>query len=371
MIQSPDVLVVGGGIVGLSIGVALARRGAKVRLLERGSLGREASWAGAGIIYARALSHAKTPFDWLMAKGAELHEQTALLLRDETGIDNEYRRSGEFLVAMSDENLLELTTEVELQRSHGSKTRWIDPAELREREPSMATQLVAVVEIPEVARFRPPRHLKALEIAARRAGVELVSGEEALRVEVEGTRATAVHTPSGRIAAGEVVLAAGAWTSALLEPLGILAPVRPLRGQIALLRAPTPVLTRVVSTGYEYLVPRDDGRVLVGSTREDVGFDKRTTAAAISMLLGRAAEFVPALANADVEATWSGLRPATPDGMPILGAAPGFQGLWLAAGHTRYGLHLGPITGEVMADLILRGQTEVDLSSLSLARYYT
>ena len=360
MSETKDVVVVGGGIVGLSIALAAAERGARVIVLERGKPGREASWAGAGIIYAWSLSHAKTGFDWLMAKGAELHASAASRFLESTGIDTEFRRSGEILVMRRDLSAL---------NSHGSAARRITMEQARALEPALSSALRGAVEVPEVARFRPPRHLRALELACPRAKVRVISEDAVISIASKDGQVIGVRTETALYTGDHVVLAAGAWTATLLAGLGINAPIRPLRGQIALLKTPSPILQRVISTGYEYLVPRDDGRVLVGSTREDVGFDKRTTAAAIRGLLASAAVMAPALEGADVEMTWAGLRPATPDGMPIIGAIPGHAGLWIAAGHTRYGLHLGPITGAVMAELMISGKTEVDLSMLALSRF--
>lgn len=370
MSETKDVVVVGGGIVGLSIALAAAERGARVIVLERGKPGREASWAGAGIIYAWSLSHAKTGFDWLMAKGAELHASAASRFLESTGIDTEFRRSGEILVTKPEAtDPSELDRDLSALNSHGSAARRITMEQARALEPELSSALRGAVEVPEVARFRPPRHLRALELACARAKVRVISEDAVLSIASKDGHVIGVRTETALYTGDHVVLAAGAWTATLLAGLGINAPIRPLRGQIALLKTPSPILQRVISTGYEYLVPRDDGRVLVGSTREDVGFDKRTTAAAIRGLLASAAVMAPALEGADVEMTWAGLRPATPDGMPIIGAIPGHAGLWIAAGHTRYGLHLGPITGAVMAELMISGKTEVDLSMLALSRF--
>lgn len=368
MSETPDVVIVGGGIVGLSTALAAAERGARVIVLEQGKPGRESSWAGAGIIYAWAPSHAKNGFDWLMARGAELHVSTARRLLETTGIDTEFRRSGEILVAKAEAS--ELDQELNALNSHGSAARRITMEQARALEPELSSALRGAVEVPEVARFRPPRHLRALELACARAKVRLISDDAVRSIASKDGQVIGVRTETALYTGDHVVLAAGAWTSGLLAGLGLNVPIRPLRGQIALLKTQAPILRRVISTGYEYLVPRDDGRVLVGSTREDVGFDKRTTASAIRGLLASAALMAPALDGADVEMTWSGLRPATPDGMPILGAIPGHAGLWIAAGHTRYGLHLGPVTGEVLTELMISGRTEADLSMLSPTRFW-
>src|SRR5207237_1004869 len=185
------------------------------------------------------------------------------------------------------------------------------------------------------AQVRNPRHLKALAAGCRLFGAELRPGCPVYTLERRGGRITAAHSAAGPLTAARYLLTGGAWTGALLRPLGWDVDIRPVRGQIALLRTAEPVVRRVLMWGPRYLVPRPDGRTLIGSTEEDAGFDRRTTAAAIAGLLELAARLVPALADAHLERCWAGLRPGSPDGLPFLGPLPGFDNLFVAAGQDR------------------------------------
>jgi glycine oxidase len=187
-------------------------------------------------------------------------------------------------------------------------------------------------------------------------------------LEREGERVTAVSTGGGRLAAGRFIIASGAWSDGLLAQAGWQPGIRPVRGQIALLNAGAPLFRRVLMLGKRYLVPRPDGRVLIGATEEDAGFDKRTTAVAIRDLLDFGIGLVPALADVPLERSWAGLRPGSPDGLPFLGPVPGAGNLYVAAGHFRAGIQLSPGTGRVMTELLLGRPTTIPLAPFRLDR---
>lgn len=338
-----DILVIGGGAIGLSIAWCAARRGARVALLERGELGRESSWAAAGILPFGRSDRATTPYARAMAESWALHAEHAELLRAETGIDVGHAVSGELLTALDAAELPALSAEVERQRAAGATIERADP-----RAHGLSAAVLEAHHVRETAQIRPPRYLGALEAACRARGVQLHahSPVEALLRSPDGARVLGARTTDGvEHHARATVIATGAWAASLApQPLD----VRPLRGQIVLLRLPARPFRPIVSLGHEYLVPRDDGHVLVGATMEDVGFDARTTEEATRHLLDVAVRLAPMLASATVERTWAGLRPATPSGEPVVGRATE-DGLWLAAGHTRQGIHLAPHTGEWIA----------------------
>jgi glycine oxidase len=192
--------------------------------------------------------------------------------------------------------------------------------------------------------------------------VEISPGVAVHDFDVQGERVTSVRTSLGDIAADRVVIAAGAWSQPIAERLGLKIPVKPIRGQIVLLNCQRPVLGRVINVGRHYLLPRDDGRILVGSTLEDVGFDRRNTAVAIGDLLQFATELVPALQSADIERCWTGFRPASVDDLPYLGRVPGFENAFVATGHYRHGLYLSTGTAVVMSRLIRGESPGVDMS---------
>jgi glycine oxidase len=215
--------------------------------------------------------------------------------------------------------------------------------------------------LPDLAQVRTPRHLKALLAGCRKYHVRLRPGCVALGFERTSEPIISLQTTDGPLAADRFVLATGAWTDPLLEQVGWRPGIHPVRGQIALLNTGAPLFTRVLMQGKRYLVPRPDGRVLVGSTEEDAGFDKRTTAQAISDLLAFAIRLVPGLADAPVERCWAGLRPGSPDGLPFLGVVPGIANLLVAAGHFRSGIQWSPITGLLVKEALLGQRPTIPL----------
>lgn len=349
-----DVLIIGGGVIGLSLAYELAGQGRRVRVIERGELGREASWAGAGILPPCGRAPSTDPHTELLRLSNELHPQWSQRLREETGVDNGFRRCGGIYLAFDDQAAEALGQAVDQWRQAEVTAETIDAARLAQHEPALATdaaaeQMKAACWLPDEAQLRNPRHLKALAMGCGRRGVELASGVTADDFRIAQGRIVEVLTSAGPISAGQVCLAGGAWTRTLATRLGIDLSMRPVRGQMVLLRGSRPLLRSVVNEGIRYLVPRPDGRVLVGSTEEEAGFDKRTTAGAIGGLLDFAVRRVPELAGLPIEQCWSGLRPGTHDRLPYLGRLPGLDNAFIAAGHFRSGLQLSPGTAVVMA----------------------
>jgi glycine oxidase len=347
MPQSADVMIVGGGVIGLTTAYFLARRGVTVTVLDRGPMGREASWAGAGIVPPGKPENAQTPFDKLRAVSAKMMPGLSAELREATGIDNGYRVSGgvEF---PGDEPI-----DTDAWTREGVDWQELSGDRLREVEPAFADDVGTAYFLPKMAQIRNPRHVKALVAATTARGVQLRPGCQAVTFERTGDRITGLLTSDGPSVADQYLVCAGAWSDALLQPVGCQIESAPVRGQIALLRSSAPYLSRIVMVGKRYLVPRGDGRVLVGSTEENVGFEPFTTAAGVGELLRFAPTAVPALAGAEVERCWAGLRPGSPDGLPTLGRVPGFDNLWVAAGHFRSGLQTSPATGLVMSEALM------------------
>jgi glycine oxidase len=357
MSPSPDVLILGGGVIGLTTAYYLAREGVTVEVVDKGDFGREASWAGAGIIPPGNPGSVSQPHEQLRAHGTAMYPQLSTELREATGIDNGYRVCGgvEWLEH-------EVSSVLQSWRNEGVRFEGMERGALQKVEPALAADASRAFYLPEMAQVRNPRHLHAL--------IAWCTGRMTLRphcpvtefVSQEG-RVNAVETGEGRLSAGNILVASGAWTGDLLASVGCRLGVRPVRGQIVLLNTDVSRVRRILLRGKRYLVPRDDGRVLVGSTEEEAGFEKRTTASAIQDLLGFAQSLVPPLATAHVENCWAGLRPSSPDGIPYLGRVPGFENLFVAAGHFRAGIQLAPITGLAMKELILGQPTTVPLES--------
>jgi glycine oxidase len=365
-----DTLILGGGVIGLSLAYELARHGQKVRIVDRGQVGREASWAGAGILPAGKFRTRAEPREWLAGFSAQLHAEWAARLREETGIDNGYRPCGGIYLADNDTGASELLSHCESWRREGLNAKWLHAADLDAAEPALAAaydrcQLTGAAVVAEEAQIRNPRHLRALIAACQQRGVKLSPGIEVFDFEVTGDRVTKVRTSDGDLEAQNVVVAAGAWSGALAARLGVNLPIKPVRGQIVLLDCGRPILKRVINLGRRYLVPRDDGRLLVGSTEEDVGFDRSNTADAVRELLELATRLVPALKSANIERCWTGLRPGSASEWPYLGRLPNFSNAFIAAGHFRQGLWLSTGTAVVIARLIRGESPGVDLSSFS------
>ena len=370
MAERFDVVVAGGGIIGLSIAFALTRAGLSVAVLDRREPGREASWAGAGMLPPqsdpdRTPSH---PTLALRAWSARLYPEWSAILREETGIDNGYRRSGGVDVARTETDERDLKTTAGRWRVEGIAFERLAPADFARVEPALAADLRAVYFLPDRAQIRNPRHLQALAEAVRLRGGVVLPHRGVEGFTTQGDRVTGVRTTEGEIQADTVVVAAGAWSGELLKGLGVAAPTPPVKGQIVLVDCGRPVLRRIVEHGKHYLVPRDDGRVLLGATEEEAGFDVLPTADAFRGLLDVAGSLCPVLAGARVEAVWSGLRPGSLDSRPYIGPAPGFRNLVVAAGHRRAGLQLSPATAELVADLVLGRPPRLDLAYFRVGR---
>jgi glycine oxidase len=358
----PDVLILGGGVIGLTTAYFLAREGVRVEVVDRGDFGQEASWAGAGILAPGNPARARTPMAQLHAHGVTLYPALSAELRERTGIDNGYVRCGGLEFGPPGEEAAD-----QEWRSEGIAFERLDDKAVSRLEPAVAPRGGAFL-IPDMAQVRNPRHLKAVQAACISLGVRLRPGWHIHGFERQGGRITAAQSVAGRLQAARYLLAAGSWTDGLLDQLGIQASIHPVRGQIALLHPEAPLFRRVLLLGPRYVVPRSDGRILVGSTEEDAGYDKRTTVEAIRDLLELSCALVPALAQAPLECAWAGLRPGSPDGCPFLGRVPDFDNLFIAAGHFRAGIQLAPATALVMKELFLGQKPTVPVEPFRLGR---
>jgi glycine oxidase len=366
MAGSADVLIVGGGVIGLTAAYYLALENVSITLIDRGHFGQEASWAGAGILPPASSVHAENALEQLQRLSVlEFSNLSADLLR-QTGIDDGYRVCGglEFLAGAAAGHPGEWSgTDVEAAE--------LDEAATHIREPALGRNLGYAVYLPGLAQVRNPWHMRALIESCRLLGVRLEPQCACLDVVSRGDRIEGVRTSKGELACSQLLITTGAWSAELVQKLGCRVPVRPVRGQIVLYNTQRPVLRHVLMWGTRYLVPRQDGRVLVGSTEEEAGFAKQTTDEAISSLSALAAQMVPLLANSPIEKTWAGLRPGTPDGKPCLGRLPGWRNAFLAAGHFRAGIQLSPGTGIMCRDLLLDRKPSISLESLRPDRFST
>jgi len=362
-----DTVVVGGGLIGLALAAELARRGQRVTVLERGEPGGEASGAAAGMLTPQAEAVAESAFFALSLESRNLYPAWVQTLREETGLDVGYRRMGLLRCLFETPQGETLFDAYRWQVSAGFPVEERATPSLRaELDGGLSPEVRSAVFFPEEAAVDPAVLTRAVWLSAERRGVCVRTGVSARAFRIERGVCRGVETDAGLFEAAATVDAAGAW--AAFDQSGRVAiPVQPVRGQIVQLRVVGRPLTKMVCSDDVYLVPRPDGSVLVGSTVEHVGYLKAVTAEAMERLIGAAIRLVPALRSAGFVSAWSGLRPGTPDGLPVLGES-GIPSLLFAAGHFRNGILLAPVTAMVMADL-LTSRTARDLSEFSIARF--
>jgi glycine oxidase len=373
--------IVGGGIIGLSIARELAGRGHAARVVAREPWRQTASWASAGILPASRTprSAAFRPDDALAAASFSLHRRWAEELLAETGIDNGLRQCGGLHVATSLRELRQLEREAGEWRARGVACESLDGDAVAGVEPVVgaavaAGKVVGGLLLPEQSQLVPPRHLEALEHSCRRRGVEVTHGCEVRSVHLRHDRVTSlsITTASGdeQVEAEWFVIAAGAWTEGLIRQFGARLETRPIRGQMVLFGPGRGCPDRIIERGLEYLVPRHDRRLLVGSTMEDVGFDPSTTVSGIAGLITLARSFLPDLPE-QPERTWAGLRPGSQDGLPAIGPLAGIGNCLVAAGHFRAGVLLSTGTAVLVADLVEGRAPSVDPRGFAPCRFGT
>lgn len=333
-----DFLVVGGGAVGLSSAQALLRAGYSVTLLERGEIGREASWAGGGILSPLCPWDYSDEVTRLASRGADLFAAWADELQQATGIDSEYERSGMLVLPPCDMSLA--------QRWCAEHATPLQQVEAQEVESVLGP--ADALLLPQVAQVRNPRLLHALRRRAEMLGCHIIENCEVQQVVAEHGHVQKLLTSRGEFSAGSYVVTAGAWSRQLLGQHALQLDIRPVRGQMLLYKFDTPPLQHIVLQRDLYLIPRRDGYLLVGSTLEEAGFDKSVTATARKKLQQRAELLLPQLRNMPVVQQWAGLRPGSPHNIPTIGRHPQLGNLYLNSGHFRYGVTMAPASAEIL-----------------------
>ena len=366
--DSADVVVCGAGVIGCAIARELALSGASVTLLDRDQPGSEASGAAAGLLTSQADLYVDSPFSRLCHDSGALHPELARELRAETGIDVHLSRCGTLRVPADDADARRMTELARWQGEAGWRVEAVSGADLAELSgEALGPGIREALHFPDEAVVDNRELVRALRAGAERHGARVLAGREVEAVLLDRGSCAGVRTRAGDIAAGAVVDAAGAWAG--FDPaLPFSIPVRPVRGQIVEVAEESGSIPRVLMRGGFYVAPRENGRILLGSTAEEAGFDKSVTAEGVAGLTSRAIGLAPRLSRARFVAAWAGLRPAAPDGLPILGKTP-VSGFYLAAAHFRNGLLLAPSTAMALTDLVLGRAARFDISAFSVFRF--
>ena len=371
--NSADVVVIGGGVIGLTIARALAQRGAgKICLVERATLGHEASFAAAGMLAPQAEADSADDFFRLAARSRDLYAYFAASLHEETGIDIELDTSGTLYLALTYHDLVEIERRYEWQSAAGLSVQKLTQAQARQLEPCINPSVLAALRFPLDVQVENRRLLSALANSVAARGVSLMTHTSVDSLNIEKDRIKGVVTSRGEIRCQTVVLAAGTWSSFIKFSPPLHKPalvIEPVRGQMISLDA-RPQLTRhVIYSPRGYIVPRQDGRLLAGSTSERATFGKQITAGGICSILQNAQEISPSVAAMPIVDTWAGLRPRAPDNLPVLGPCDEIAGLFYATGHYRNGILLAPVTGELIAEAVVTGVTSPLLGPFSPSRF--
>jgi glycine oxidase len=368
---SAPVVVVGGGVMGCAAAYELARQGLPVTVLERSVPGAEASSAAAGILGAQVEAHHPGPMTELGLASLALYPALVKDLERASGVSLGYRRSGVLKVRYQASEVAQLARELAWQKRQRLPLERLSRAALREREPALAPELAGGLWFEQDATLDPRALLAALRVAAEKAGAKFQSGAFVQSIAEVGGRAVGVELSDGSVVKGDhVVLAAGSWTSLVARRASEAPRVVPARGQIVELKTSVPPLSSIVFGPDCYVVPRADGRVLVGSTLEFVGYKREVTAGAVAKLLAAAIRLVPALAEAELSATWSSFRPYTSDELPLLGPSA-TPGLILMSGHYRNGILLAPISAKIVAACVTGRKPPVELAPFAPDRATT
>lgn len=363
------VLVIGAGLIGCAIAWRLSQQGARVTLVDRPTLQGKASIAGAGMLAPLAEAIQPGPQLDFAVTSLRMYPNFVQELQEQTGINVGLRTDGILRVAWDDEEATLLKERFESQQSTGFSLTMLQGEELWAFEPSLSHSITMGVYSPQEAHLHTEGLLKALLRACHMSGVQVLIDFPAVGLLASGHRVKGAKLADGTAIGAEVtVVAAGAWSGHILSSVGIDLPVQPIKGQIVHTYAPHLPLRTVIFSHRGYVVPRDDGSILLGATEELAGFRPEATVAGVHQLLSAGLQLIPALAQAQLKAVRAGFRPALPNRVPIIGTPPGLEGLIVATGHYRNGILLTPATAAAVADLALKGRSGLDITAFSPAQ---
>jgi glycine oxidase len=380
-IKKFDAIIIGGGVIGCAIAWRLGQAGLRAVVLERGEVGREASWAAGGMLAPLSEADDEDDFFHLALASRALYPDFASELKVAGGVDIEYRTEGTLYLALTGEDEEELDRRWQWQHASGMNVIRLNADLVRKLEPFVTENLCWALKFPDDHQVNNRQLMVALSNAARSGGVEILTQTETTRLVTEDQagkkRVTGVQTSRGEFKSGCVIIAAGSWSSLLSFDDGSTIEyfkVEPVRGQMLAVEMPSPAVSHIIYSRRGYLVPRAPhgtwkGYLIAGSTTEKVGWDKRVTAGGMASIIAGVTEMMPCVSGLAITETWAGLRPRTADDLPILGADPFVEGLIYATGHYRNGILLTPITAQAISELIVKGESRINLTPFNLARF--
>jgi len=366
-VKIADVVIVGGGVIGASIAFELAAEKLDVLLLDRQQPGREASWAAAGMLSPGPDSADALPLVPLAKESMGLYSEFIAAVESLSGKTVGFARKGTLEIFTESDSDSELRKMLEQYKASGLAIEPVSPDVARKAEPALGRAVRAAAWLSQEATLDPRMLMDALLTAAQHRGVEIHHDSPVARILLNGNRCTGVIAGEKSVAAKCVIIAAGCFSGSI-DWLSRYAPARPVRGQMLALESKEVPLGRTLRSSKAYLVKRPTGRIIAGSTLEEAGFEKHVTAAGVHKILDGVLEMVPALANAQLVDAWAGLRPGTPDHLPVLGPTD-VRGLYMATGHYRNGILLAPATAKLLSQWILGGKPELNVEQFSPLRF--
>ncbi len=368
--MNSDVLIIGGGVIGLAIARELHKKSfGKITILERGRVGKEASHAAAGMLAPHAETEKLDDFYYFCDESNKLYPQFAEELFDETDVDIELDKNGTLYLAFTETDAKEIRCRFEWQKNAGLQVEHLSAQETRQAEAFVSPDVLESLFFPNDWQVENRKLLHALQKFAELSGIEIRENTEIKQLLIENNKITGAETAAEKFFAEKVVLATGAWTSLIKTDNLTMPEVKPIRGQMIAFHTAKRLFEKVIYSPRGYLVPRADGRILAGATVEDVGFEKNTTESGITFLRENALEIAPSLVNLEIAEKWAGLRPLAADGLPILGSFRQMENLILATAHYRNGILLAPLTAKILAEKIAENKDSDYLEIFSPQRF--
>jgi glycine oxidase len=363
-----DAIVVGGGVNGGAVAYNLAKRGVKVLLLEKDRLASKSSGAAAGMLAAQAELDGEGPLFQLARKSRAMFTKLEDEIKETSGIDIELINKGMLKVALNEQEQKEYKRIIAIQQESGEQADWLTGEEVRRKELALSDAVTGAMYLEKDGQVEAPQLTLGFLKSAAALGAVIKEHVEVHSFHFARGKITGVVTNEGDFTSENVIVTGGAWSKKLLSETGLQLETYPVKGECFSVVTHRPLLSSTIFSHGCYLVPKKGGRIIVGATVKPKTFNQTVTVEGISLLMERATRLMPSIVEAEWEQAWAGIRPQTADGLPYIGEHPAYKGLFVATGHFRNGILLSPITGEIIADLVERKPTSVDLTPFRVNR---